>query len=54
MTDEEIYTGMLAELKEQEKARKAAFIELAKGQDLGNLFDFLEDNKCDLSFLDGL
>ena len=53
MTDTE-YSEMLAGLEEQKEARKAAFIELAKDQNPSDLFDFLEDNKADLSFLDGL
>ena len=53
MTDTE-YSEMLADLDAQKEARKAAFIEIAKDQDLGDLFDFLEDNKADLSFLDDL
>ena len=53
MTDtEEVY--MLAELEEQKEARKAAFVNLMVGSDLGDIFDFLNDNKCYLSFLDGL
>lgn len=49
---EDFSAGRIRRPIKEDNQRKALFIELAKDQYLGDLFDFLEDNKADLSFLD--